>query len=144
MLETTPREAQEEIDIRRCFQVMKQLRPHFEEVGFVEQVQRQQKFGYRLVYIEMDGIPVAAAGYRISEFLAWGKTLYVDDLITDQNQRGKGFGSQLLNYLMDIALNQNCDQFHLDSGYQRNAAHRLYLNHGLELVSHHFAKKLKD
>lgn len=38
--------------------------------------------GYVLVYIVSHGNVVAAAGYRIAEFLAWGRAFYVDDLIT--------------------------------------------------------------
>ncbi len=37
---------------------------------------------------------------------------------------------------------QGCNAVHLDSGYQRHAAYRLYLNKGFVLSSHHLALKL--
>lgn len=134
--------AHTDAEIIACFRVLKFLRPHLQEAAFVPQVRRQQQQGYRLVFIRKAGQPVAAAGYRFAEFLAWGRILYVDDLITDPEQRGQGFGGALLDWLIAEARQAGCAELHLDSGYQRNDAHRLYLNKGLTLQSHHFSMKL--
>jgi GNAT superfamily N-acetyltransferase len=135
--------AQTEAEIKKCFPVIQQLRPHLNEAVFVEQVQRQMKIhGYQLIFIEVDDRVVAAAGYRVAEFLAWGKTLYVDDLITDEACRGRGFGGALLNWLQAKAQEIGCVEFHLDSGVHRFDAHRLYLTHKMIISSHHFSKKM--
>ncbi len=43
-------------DIKRCYKVMHQLRPHLlDETAFVDQVQRQIKDGYHLVCVEESG-----------------------------------------------------------------------------------------
>ncbi|MBI3921087.1 MAG: GNAT family N-acetyltransferase, partial [Armatimonadetes bacterium] len=86
---------------------------------------------------------VAVAGFRLSENLAWGRFLYVDDLVTDEAERSRGHGQELLEWLLEYAHQQDCDQFHLDSGVQRFGAHRFYLRHGMDITSHHFALKLK-
>lgn len=125
--------------LKECYPIALQLRPHLEEQSFIEQVQRQIADGYQLIYIKEDGTVRALAGFRFLEFLAWGKVLYIDDLITDTASRGRGYGSQLLKWIIEQAQEQNCDQVHLDSGPQRHNAHRLYLNHGFKLNSHHFA-----
>ena len=71
-----------ESKIAACFPAMHELRPHLAETDFVTRVQRQMKnHGYVLVYIATQNEVVAAAGYRVAEFLAWGRTFYVDDLI---------------------------------------------------------------
>lgn len=135
--------AQSETEIKKCFAVIKLLRPHLDEGGFVQQVQRQMaNHGYQLLFIEEDGKVKAAAGYRIAEFLAWGKTLYVDDLITDEAERGRGFGGALLQWLQAKAKESGCAEFHLDSGVHRFDAHRLYLMQKMIISSHHFSKKL--
>ncbi len=87
----------------------------------------------------------ACAGYRIAEYLAWGKALYVDDLVADESARGQGYASQLFDWLIERAREANCDQFHLDSGTgpTRFRAHRFYLHKGMDITSHHFAMKLK-
>ncbi len=48
---TTVRIAHTEADVRACYPVMAQLRPHLDEERFVEQVFRQEKQGYRLAYL---------------------------------------------------------------------------------------------
>ena len=131
--------------IRSCYKVMHQLRPHLtSEQAFVSQVQRQIEEGYRLAYIQANGQVKALAGFRLLEFLAWGKVLYIDDLVSDAATRNKGYGSKVLKWVIDEARKARCDQVHLDSGPQRHDAHRLYLNHSFKIIGHHFAFDLKE
>ena len=131
--------------IRSCHRVMRQLRPHLtDEQAFVEQVQRQLAEGYHLAYFQDRGEPRTLAGFRFLEFLAWGKVLYIDDLITDSETRRSGHGGKLLKWVIQQARESKCDQVHLDSGPQRHDAHRLYLNHGFKIIGHHFALDFKD
>ena len=134
-----------EEQIRSCHRVMQQLRLHLtDEQAFVEQVQRQLAEGYHLAYCQDRGEARAIAGFRFLEFLAWGKVLYIDDLITDSGARKNGHGGKLLKWVIEQGKQAKCDQIHLDSGPQRHDAHRLYLNHGFKIIGHHFALDFKD
>ena len=128
--------------VQRCHAVMVQLRTHLSLPDFTDQVQRQQRTGYRLACAERAGSIVAVAGYRIQENLAWGRHLYVDDLVTDEAQRSTGAGSALFDYLVQLAKEKGCRELHLDSGVQRFGAHRFYLSKRMDITSHHFARKL--
>lgn len=135
--------ARTEEEIGLCFDAFKALRPHLENrESFVSQVQRQQEQSYKIVAIQLEGTVPSAAGFRFAEYLAWGKALYVDDLTTLPEFRGRGYGGQLMDWLVDHARSEGCDSLHLDSGYARHDAHRLYLKKGLMLASHHLAIKL--
>ena len=129
-------------DIGRCFEVMVELRPHFEQDPFIEQVLRQQRQGYRLAYLEDAGVVQACAGYRITEFLSFGRFLYVDDLVTAAVARSRGFGKELMDWLVAEARAEGCGELHLDSGVQRFSAHRFYLRERMEIMAHHFRLKL--
>lgn len=85
--------ATESEQIRSCYKIMHQLRPHLtSEQAFIEQVQRQIREGYNLAYIQ-DGEQVKAlTGFRFLEFLAWGKVVYIDDLVSDATTRRNGYG----------------------------------------------------
>lgn len=134
------RTASAETEIARCHPVMHQLRPHVSRESFTARVLRQiASHGYRLVYVEAQNEVRAVAGYRVSECLAWGKHLYVDDLVTDAGERSRGYGKALLLWLIDHAWSQGCGEFHLDSGVTRFDAHRFYLRHGMKIASHHFS-----
>jgi len=131
--------------IRSCYNVMHQLRPHFtSEEAFANQVERQMSQGYRLAYLEDEGHVKAVTGFKYLEFLAWGKVIYIDDLVSDAATRGKGYGSALLKWVISEAKKADCDQVHLDSGHHRYDAHRFYLNHGFKITNHHFLLGLKE
>jgi GNAT superfamily N-acetyltransferase len=130
-------------EIERCFPVMQQLRPHLVSTEFVARVRRQQAEGYRLAYLGDAGAVCAVAGFRIFDKLHSGRTLYVDDLVTDAAQRSRGYGENLFTWLVTHARAEGCDGLDLDSGVQRFGAHRFYLNRRMDLTSHHFFLDLK-
>lgn len=134
--------AQTDSQIRACFPVVVQLRPSYSEDSFLVQVKKQLAMNYHLVYMQYDETVCAVAGYCYLENLAWGKFMYVDDLITDYQQRSKGYGKILLDWLIEEAKKDQCQQLHLDSGVQRTDAHRFYKREGLNYTSQHYALDL--
>ena len=137
--------AQTDAEILRCYPVMAQLRPHVTAEEFVNRVRAQQAQGYRLAYLpaEDPGEAVAVAGFRVMEMLATGRTLYVDDLVTDEAQRSRGHGKAMLDWLQAHARDAGCATFSLDSGTQRREAHAFYFREGMRVTSFHFAKMEK-
>jgi GNAT superfamily N-acetyltransferase len=131
-------------DIRRCHPVLKDLRPHIATADdLLARVRRMQKeAGWRLIYIEDKGEPIAAASFRVHELLYSGKTLYVDDLIALESHRGSGVAEALMRHMEDIARAEGCETFSLDSGTHRLPAHRFYHRMKMGITSFHFAKKL--
>jgi GNAT superfamily N-acetyltransferase len=129
--------------ITSCYDVMAELRPHVSRAEFLPVIRAMQADGLHLACIRADGHVVAIAGYRLSTNLFYGKHLYVDDLVTSDAERSKGYGKELLAWLRALAVENDCDAFHLDSGVQRKRAHQFYLREGLELSSYHFSERLK-
>jgi GNAT superfamily N-acetyltransferase len=119
-----------------------ELRPHLADSALLNRIERQMTGGYTLAVLEEDGDVKAVAGFRFGEFLAWGRIVYVDDLVCKATERGKGYGGQLLEWLKAHARENGCNQFHLDSGTHRLDAHRFYQTHGMEISGFHFAMKL--
>jgi GNAT superfamily N-acetyltransferase len=128
--------------IGACFPVMAQLRPHLTTTTFLERVRQQKRAGYELVYLLSKEEVACVAGYRVSECLAWGRFLYVDDLVTAGGVRSQGHGQKMFAWLVAQARAAGCAELHLDSGVQRFVAHRFYLQQRMDLTSHHFALKL--
>jgi GNAT superfamily N-acetyltransferase len=129
--------------IRRCHPVMRELRTHLHNAErFVERVQRQQDEGYLLAFLETEHEVRAVAGYRVLEALFSGKYLYVDDLVTREADRSRGYGGQLFDWLMEQARGRGCESLELDSGVQRFDAHRFYLLKRMNITSYHFRLKL--
>ena len=130
-------------EIQRCYPVMAELRPHIGPDEFLRRVKTQVKSaGYRLAYVT-DGEVKAVAGFRITETLAWGKLLWLDDLVARGTDRSKGYGGALFDWLVTFAKQQGCEQLHLDSRVHRYDAHRFYLSKRMVIECHHFSMNLK-
>lgn len=128
--------------ILACLPVMRELRPGLSEHEFVVRVRAQQAAGYRLAFARDGDRIVTVAGYRIAENLAWGRFLYVDDLVTTAGDRSSGHGARMLDWLRAQARVEGCGQMHLDSGLARTDAHRFYAREGMPATGFHFAEVL--
>jgi GNAT superfamily N-acetyltransferase len=132
-------------ETHRAAAALLELRPHrAPPAAVVAAADAQRAAGYRLVASFEPGEEDAAgvAGFRIAENLAWGKHLYVDDLSTRADRRGRGHAGALMRWLGAQACRAGCDELHLDSGVgpEREDAHRLYFNSGLRIASYHFSR----
>lgn len=139
-----PKIANSDSDIMACFDTMAELRPHLAKDNFLATVRAMEKGGYKPAYIQEGAKVVAVAGYRIASNLWMGKHLYVDDLVTAESQRSKGYGEKLLSWLRKLAISEDCSFLHLDSGTHRDRAHKFYFQQGFTISSYHFSEKLKD
>ena len=130
--------AESDSAIQRCFAVIAQLRPHLHSSEFVARVRNQEREGYRLAFLEENGVVRSVAGFRPMTTLYAGTTLYVDDLVTDAAARSQGYGDRLFVWLVKHARSLGCDTFHLDSGTQRVDAHRFYFRKRMRIACFHF------
>jgi GNAT superfamily N-acetyltransferase len=136
----TIRAATSDRDIRRCWPVLRQLRPHLAEEDLLPAVRRMEPHGFRLVLAEDEAGDVrAVAGYRVTEMLRTGLMLEVDDLVTDAGARSSGYGKALIDWLVAEAQSLGCSVVELDSGVQRHDAHRFYFRHGMHILGYHFS-----
>lgn len=136
-------------ETRLAHRAMAALRPQYgDEEQFVRRVDEVQRAeGFRLAGSFDDGAEQAsaAAGFRVLHNLAWGEScLYVDDLSTAPDARRRGHAGALLDWLVEEAGRLGCEELHLDSGTlpERYDAHRLYMNKGLAITAHHFARRI--
>jgi len=131
-------------EIGACYPVMKELRPHLKEEDFLSRVRNLENSGYRLAFVQHPEGVVAVAGFWIRENLAWGRFMYLDDLVTLASHRSQGIGSRFLAWLRNYTKQAGCHQLHLDSGTQRKDAHRFYEREGVALFGYHFADDLEQ
>jgi len=126
-------------EILSARRVMRQLRPQIPEPVYLETVRRMMKNdGYLQAAVFEGDTVVAVAGYRFMEMLFSGKSLYVDDLNTDETRRSRGHGKTLMDWLKREAREHGCVQLQLDSGVQREQTHRFYFREGLTINCYHF------
>src|SRR5512146_1857307 len=61
-----------------------------------------------------------------------GDVAYICDLVVEQEQRGRGVGTALVERAAEIARQRGCLRIELDSGFHRTEAHRFYERRGFE------------
>lgn len=132
-------------DVAFCKEVILAFRTNLNENGYVNDVLSMIKDqSFKLAYIPNPHNTKAAAfiGYRYMFMLRTGPIIYIDDLYTSPDHRGKGLAAALLDHVFEEAKTNGIQSVHLDSGYTLHPAHRLYLHKGYDLACHHFVKKV--
>jgi GNAT superfamily N-acetyltransferase len=123
--------------------VLQELRPHLDDAARRAVQAEGAPQGYRFTaLLDDDGACLGVAGWRLVATAAFGRKLYVDDLVTASAARSTGVGRTLLAHLEQRARDAGCTVLDLDSGVQRHDAHRFYLRERLHISSHHFTRRL--
>ncbi|MCW5622384.1 MAG: GNAT family N-acetyltransferase [Burkholderiales bacterium] len=127
--------------LERAEPVHRQLRPQLPE-DYAGAMQAVFADGGRMCVAATTQSVAGVAVYRFVRNTHVGKKLYVDDLVTDAAQRSRGVGHALLTFLETRAREQGASSLELDSGTQRQQAHRFYFREGLVIASFSFKKAL--
>ena len=99
--------------------------------------------GAGIVQLLDQGEVRALAVWRAFHTTYCGYRLEIDDLVTDETQRSRGYGATLLIFVEAKARAMGCDTLTLNSATQRARAHRFYFREGLHIAGFHFTKDLK-
>src|SRR5688572_28293650 len=106
--------AETDEQIAATFEVMRQLRPHLSREEYVPLVRGlMESDRFRLAALMDEGEVRAVAGYRIMSMLYCGRLLYLDDLVTDEGTRSRGYGKQLLDWLKEEGRREGCSELQL-------------------------------
>lgn len=133
-------------EIEFCQEAILAFRPNVNEKNLVPEVLQMFGEGFTLAYIsnEEKTKAVAITGYRRMHMLRTGTIIYIDDLYTSPECRGKGYAKTLLDFVYRQGEKEGVKAVHLDSGYMLHDAHRLYLNQGYHLACNHFARMIQN
>ena len=125
-------------EYQACFPIFKDLHDGLTKEDYLNTLSELLTQDYQVVYaIDKDEVK-SVAGFRIGKSFAWGKYLYIDDMVTAKHTRSSGYGKQIFLWLQEYAISENCDSIHLDSQVTRHDAHKFYINLGLIQGGYHF------
>lgn len=132
----------EDLWLMRAERVHRQLRPALPS-DYAAKMRNVFSQGGRMAVAALDHEVVGVAIYRIYENTADGLMMYVDDLVTDESRRSLGAGKALLDHLQKTARAAGCEHLKLDSGTQRQQAHKFYFREGMTIIAFHFLKAIE-
>jgi GNAT superfamily N-acetyltransferase len=128
--------------LKQSEKVHRQLRPTL-PTDYVARMREVFGSGADMAVCVRDDKVCGITVFRVIEKTFSGRELYCDDLITDEALRSSGIGHALIGYMENVAVERGCDTFALDSGTQRQQAHKFYFREGLTIPAFHFSKSLK-
>jgi len=124
--------------------LLRQLRGHLDDDTFTARLDRAEAQGYRVLAATDGDQMVGALGYRITDDLNWGRTLYVDDLMVDHTRWREGIGRALLDHARGVAREAGCDHIRLCSALNRHDVHKFYMISGMKASSMQFTERLES
>ena len=91
-----------------------------------------QNKDYHIVVADVEGKVVSTCTCVIIPNLTHNQRPYavVENVVTDQNFRGKGYATSCLNYAKEIAIKNNCYKLMLMTGSKKEATLNFYRNAG--------------
>ena len=120
--------------------VHRQLRPQL-PADYARRMREIFAAGGEMAVGLLEGRVAGVAVWRMVERTLSFRELYCDDLITDESLRSTGVGHALMEHMARLARERGCDLFTLDSGTQRQQAHKFYFREGMTITSFHFSRK---
>jgi len=121
--------------------VHRQLRPHLPE-NYVARMKQVFGSGAEMAVAVVAGQVAGITVFRVIEKTFTGRELYCDDLVTDAERRSTGVGHALIAYMEKVGRERQCDMLALDSGTERQQAHKFYFREQMPITAFHFSKKL--
>lgn len=110
-----------------AFPMLQQLRPDLTLEGLLELRASLINDGYKLFGMrDSGGELVCVAGVVLRPHLLRGRDFWVQDLVTRDSVRSKGFGLEMLRYLETYARGLGCHRLSLHTQLKREGAQRFY------------------
>ncbi len=107
------------------------LRPNLTQEDFLARKPQLQLDGYHLIGLFKDGKVVSVASYTVSPHPVFEREMIIHDMSTLVGENSKGYGSELLSFLDQLAVRLNCQRtfvatakaadFYKNNGYVAHA-----------------------
>jgi ribosomal protein S18 acetylase RimI-like enzyme len=124
------------------YEVLSQLREELSFKEFDDLVYDMQHMEYKMIGLFEREKLITYAGVAVQTNFYHKRHLYIFDLVTDKEYRGKGYAKEMMEYLLIYAKTAMCESIVLSSGLQREEAHRFYKREGFSKKSFLFYKKV--
>ncbi len=136
-------EARSDSDYHSAYPILLQLFPHLDMQTYAQRVFVARATGYRMFVGEYDDDIVGVIGIMHNHNIHDGFVTYIEHVVVDEGYRGRGFGSQLIEFAEHRAQEEGCYLIELDTDLGEERAELLYKKSGYSVCGHYFHKKLK-
>lgn len=129
-------------DMGSIFPFIKQLNKDMTDDRFTVLLKQMLEKDYRCAGAFKEGKLVGIAGFWELVRFWCGTHVDIDNVVTDENQRGQGIGKKLIGWIEDWARERGYTFAVLDSYAHNTDSHRFYFREGYIIRGFHFTKDL--
>ena len=98
--------------------------------------------GYKCVGVFDEEKIIGISGLWILTKYYVGKHIEPDNVIIHPDYRGAGVGEELMKWIYEYAISQNCIASELNCYVSNNAGQKFWINQGYQVIGFHYQKKL--
>ena len=138
------REARSDADYHLAYPIIRQLFPQLDMQTYARRVFVARATGYRMFMGEVGGHLVGVIGVCPNHNIHDGFVTYIEHVVVDKKFRGNGYGSQLIKFAEDRALEEGCYLIELDTDLGSTRAAQLYEESGYKKSGDYYYKQLRD
>lgn len=138
------REARSDADYHLAYPIIRQLFPQLDMQTYARRVFVARATGYRMFMGEKDGTLVGVIGMIANHNLHDGFVTFIEHVVIDKKFRGHGYGSHLIKFAEDRALEEGCYLIELDTDIGATQASQLYEKSGYKKSGDYYFKQLRD
>ena len=131
-------------ELETIYEVVSQLRGELSYKEFEDLIYEMRHMEYKMIGLIDKGELIVYAGVAVQTNLYHKRHLYLFDLVTDEEQRGRGYAKMMLEYLEAYANTAMCENIVLSSNFARKGAHAFYEKNGFVKKSYVFLKTMKS
>ena len=122
--------------------LLQQLNPISTPEYLDEMLDDMIEHGYRMVTANEGDDCLGVSGIWVTTKLYSGKYLEMDNVVVAADQRSRGIGKLLTDYITELARQEGCTTLMLDAYLENEKAHIFYEREGFVKKGYHFLKKI--
>jgi GNAT superfamily N-acetyltransferase len=130
-------------EIPEAYEVLNQLRVDMDYEEFEDLIYEMRHKDYKMIGVYEASELVTYAGVHVQTNLYHKRHLFVDDLVTYDSFRSRGYGDAMLEYLVNFAKIAMCENIVLSSTIENLDAHKFCDMMGFKRESFIFVKSVK-
>lgn len=138
------REARSNEDYYKAYPILLQLIPDLDMQTYAQRVFVARATGYHMFIAELDDDVVGVIGMIHNHNLHDGFVTYIEQVVIDEDHRGKGLGALLLQFAENRAKEDGCDLIELDTDLDETEAETFYEKNGYEFIGKFHSKDLTE
>lgn len=129
-------------NFKQAYPLLIDMYPHYTENDISTMLIDMLPHQYQILLCKKDDRIIGLTGFWLATKLWSGKYCEIDNFIIHPEFRNLGIGQLIVNKIIDISKNENCQMVTLDAYTHNFKAHKFFYREGFVAKGFHFVKML--